>query len=206
MDLAALNLYYKLSLKKQLILYALMAFILVVINYWLFITPIIATIDREKSRELELKQQYELIVKKRLQLNHIIKHSEQLQQQLRSWKNRVADYKDLPDLLDTILKTSATNNLKISLFNPEEEQKDGDYKKIPINMIAIGSFHEIARFISDIANMQKIVSIQDLTITNENRPDTLGAGLASLANAQNLLTTEINLDIYYNTEQTANEK
>jgi type IV pilus assembly protein PilO len=70
------------------------------------------------------------------------------------------------------------------------------YEKIPIKVVVVGSFHQIADFISQIANMQAIVVIGNFTISNENKIDLLGDKLAKQAVAQHLLSAEMTLEVY----------
>lgn len=78
-----------------------------------------------------------------------------------------------------------------------ENNKDLSYQKIPIKIIVVGSYHQIAGFISEIANMSWIVVIGDFTISSEWQNSLLSDKFVKQAAAQNLLTAEMVLDIYY---------
>lgn len=71
------------------------------------------------------------------------------------------------------------------------------YNKIPINVVVVGTYHQIANFISQVANMQWIVSIGNFTISKDNQTTLLGEKLAKQAETQGLLSAELTMDIYY---------
>lgn len=75
------------------------------------------------------------------------------------------------------------------------------YIKVPIKTVVIGDFHQIADFIGQLANLSTIVVIGDFTLSNDNQASVLGDKLAKQAAAQNLLSAEITLEIYYLAER-----
>jgi type IV pilus assembly protein PilO len=71
------------------------------------------------------------------------------------------------------------------------------YVKVPIKVVAVGNYHQIADFISQVANMPLVVVIGDFIVTDENQGVLLGDKLAKQATSQHLLTSEMTLEVYY---------
>lgn len=154
----------------------------------------------EMRQEGDLKAQYESLMQKKAILNYDISHLPALRAQLAEWKKSIIKHDELAELLNTILRTSGNNHLYVSLFDPEAAAKDGEYEKLPIKLIVVGSYHQLADFISQIANLPQLVAIGDFLISTENKNDVLGDKLAKQANEQNLLTAELQLAVYYQPE------
>lgn len=152
------------------------------------------------QQEDDLKLQYDALMKKKAVLKHDLAGLPALRAQLVEWKKSIIKHEDLADLLNSILKVGTSNHLYISLFDPDAAIKEGEYEKLPIKVIVVGSYHQLADFISQLANLPQLVAIGDFIISNENKNDVLGAKLAQQANEQNLLTAEMKLAIYYQPE------
>lgn len=76
------------------------------------------------------------------------------------------------------------------------DQKMIVYKQVPIKVVVVGNYHEIADFISQLANLPWIVDVGNFTITSEDQSSVLGERLAKQAAAQHLLSAEMVLNIY----------
>ena len=159
-----------------------------------------------EQQEDDLKLQYEALSRKKTVLKHDISHLPGLQQQLVEWKKSIIKHEELAELLNTILKNASNNHLYVSLFDPDTVVKEGEYEKLPIKVIVVGSYHQLADFVSQLANLPQLVVIGDFVISNENKNDILGSKLAQQANEQKLLTIEMNLAVYYIPEAEVNEK
>jgi type IV pilus assembly protein PilO len=111
------------------------------------------------------------------------------------WQLQLIKPEQLPDLLNEILKIGTANSLQFDLFNPGEKIKADLYYKVPIKIVAEGSYNQLADFISQIANMKWLIAVDNFIIakkvvTQENKTD-----VAAVNN--NSLVSEINLEAYY---------
>ena len=51
------------------------------------------------------------------------------------------------------------------MFDPQEQELGDFYSTLPILMEVKGNYHQLANFISDLAQMPRIVTVGDLEIT-----------------------------------------
>ena len=51
------------------------------------------------------------------------------------------------------------------VFDPQQQEVGDFYSTLPILMEVKGGYHELANFISDLAQMPRIVTVEDLEIT-----------------------------------------
>lgn|SRR3990167_3195627 len=87
--------------------------------------------------------------------------------------------------------------INLGAIAPQDNATVISYAKVPIKVVVVGNYHQIASFISQVANMQWIVAIGNFTLSNENQAALLGEKLATQAGARNLLSAELMLDVYY---------
>lgn len=80
--------------------------------------------------------------------------------------------------------------------NAAPVEKPITYNKVPIKVVVVGGYHDIAEFISQVANMQWIVAIGGFTISKDTDSALLGDKVAKQAAAQNMLSAEMILDVY----------
>lgn len=176
----------------------IIAFILTLnLGYFFDISSLSAQLDSSIKREQDLKQQYQSIVRKKAELKQEIMQLPKLKKLLNEWKSSLIKQDDLADLMGDILKIGANNHLFFSMFDPAQPTKSGAYEVLPVKVVVVGSYHQIAEFISQIANIHQLVVVGDFIISSENKNDLLGAKLAEEANARNYLTTELKLMLYY---------
>lgn len=149
------------------------------------------------GQETDLKLQFESIVDKKETLKMELVQFPSLELMLKDWRKQLPTQDNLPELLNEILKMGASRHIFFTLFDPGDDVKEKPYWFVPIKMVMVGDYDQIAIFLSQLANMPWILAISDFVFSDENKNDMLGARLATIANEQNLLTAEVNLRIYF---------
>jgi len=187
--------------KKQLIVFIIIFIIVFYAGYRFDISSLKTKRTELQTNEADLKQQMTMVANKKKAVSQAIGKYGELQAMLKQWKMKLILPSALPNLLHQLLESGANNHINFSLFKPLDDVKAGAYLKVPIKVIAVGSYHQIGVFLSQIANMPYIVVISALSLSNENKADVLGAKLAESANASNFLTAEMVLDVYMQPEQ-----
>jgi type IV pilus assembly protein PilO len=83
---------------------------------------------------------------------------------------------EVPSLLVDISQTGLAAGLQEKLFQPAPEVKKDFYAELPIRIRLTGSYHEFGTFVSGIAALPRIVTLHDITITQDGKdagPDRL---------------------------------
>jgi len=161
------------------------------------------SLTSNRQQESDLKNQLETVISKEATIRDYTSQYSDFQLLLNQWQKKMIRYNELPGLLNDILKMGANYQLYFSLVDPGEDTKEGDYYKVPIKIVAVGSYHQLSEFISQVANLPQILVISDFTISRENKNDELGAKLAAEATEKNLLTAELFLEVYHLPENQA---
>ena len=71
---------------------------------------------------------------------------------------------EVPSLLEDISQTGQMGGLEELLFQPADELQREFYAELPIRMRLSGSYHELGRFVSDVAALPRIVTLHDVAI------------------------------------------
>lgn len=195
-----LNNIHEWPIATRCVVIALICVIVFYIGYKWDIAALQKKLQTSQAEENDLKLQYQAVIKKQMAARLELIHFNDMRVLLTQWQQKLVRYDELPELLNQILKIGNNNSLYFSLFDPGDGVEDNHYQKIPIKIIAAATYHQLADFISQIANLPWIIVIDNFGITTENKNDVLGTKLAETANSQNLLTLSLMLNIYYKPE------
>jgi type IV pilus assembly protein PilO len=72
---------------------------------------------------------------------------------------------EMPDLLDDVSNTGKKNGLEFELFKPEDEQPRDFYAAKPITIKAKANYHQFGAFVSGVAALSRIVTLENVTLT-----------------------------------------
>jgi type IV pilus assembly protein PilO len=72
---------------------------------------------------------------------------------------------EMPDLLDDVSNTGKKNGLDFELFKPEAEQPRDFYAAKPITIKAKANYHQFGAFVSGVAALPRIVTLENVTLT-----------------------------------------
>jgi type IV pilus assembly protein PilO len=90
----------------------------------------------------------------------------ELQQELNRARNELPDKPDVAQLLAQLGNKARQSGLDIDRFEPKGEKAKGFYAEIVFSVQVHGSFHEISTFIDSLSQMDRIINVSDLTMTN----------------------------------------
>ena len=123
------------------------------------------SLDYERAQELELRQTF--TVKKGMVVNLPAYQAQmiQIKEMLDELVRQLPDSSEVPSLLIDITEAGGRRGLEFVVFDPQEQELGDFYSTLPILMEVKGDYHQLANFISDLAQMPRIVTVGDLEIT-----------------------------------------
>ncbi len=185
---------YEWPFAMQAVMLGVGALLIIYLGYLIDLSTLQSQIIINEQQVQDLKQQLQSSLNKEVDIKNEVLQLPELKALLKQWQqDKFVDETMLPSLLDTILKEGENNQLKFSTFDPIKEVKEGDYAKVPVKIQMTGTYNEIATFISQIANMQKIVLIGNFSIKKEG--SSAAATMSSLT-SDDMLTADMTLEIY----------
>ena len=132
--------------------------------YYFVYTPKVAVLKaaREELKSQELKLNTFKI--KARSLKKFEKEMAEVQGQFNQAMKALPDKKELPSLLVGISKAGGSAGLEFLLFQPEPEVNKEFYEEIPLSMTVSGGYSQVADFFFQVASLNRIVNIRDLSM------------------------------------------
>lgn len=141
------------------------ALLAVLIALWfLWLNSSQELLQHEQDTEIKLREEYKLKLTKAVNLDVLKKQREQVQQYVTQLEKQLPSKAEMYALLSDINTARAGRGLQSDLFKPGQIAVKEYYAELPITLKVTGRYHDIAAFASDIANLSRIVTLNNLTI------------------------------------------
>lgn len=131
---------------------------------WKFVLPAFDEIEQLESEEQELKKTFEKQSRKAANLEAYRQQLAEMERSFGTMLRQLPNTTEVESLLVDLSQTSAANNLKVDYFKPTGEVAKEFYAEYPIDMRVYGKYHELAKFVSDVAALPRIVTLHDISI------------------------------------------
>lgn len=148
--------------------YALFVFttIAVVVALWfLWLSGSEDALQLEQDKEVTLRADYKTKLTKAVNLDVLKKQREQVQQYVTQLEKQLPSKSEMDALLSDINQAGLGRSLQFDLFRPGQVAVKEYYAELPIAIKVSGRYHDIGSFASDIANLSRIVTLNNLSIS-----------------------------------------
>ena len=142
----------------------LLSFIVCVMGYQLIIKSNIEQYNILTQKEGELKSAFERVQHQASNLEAYRVQMNMMTERFGNMLKQLPTKNEMPSLLEDISKTGIASGLTFDLFAPEPEILHDFYVELPIQISVIGNYHQLAVFLSRVAEMSRIVTLHDLVI------------------------------------------
>lgn len=142
-------------------------------------------LDSARSKEKTLKDDFVVKQAKAANLDAYKAQMEEMRRSFGAMLRQLPSKTEVAELLVDISQTGLQNGLEFELFKPEAEKPADFYAELPIKIKVMGGYHEFGRFVSDVAALSRIVTLQDFTISMP--PPKGGASKTAAPNSDSLL-------------------
>jgi type IV pilus assembly protein PilO len=129
---------------------------------WLSDTQIELTTEREK--EVKLRDEYKVKLAKAVNLEALKKQREQVQQYVLQLEKQLPSKSEMDALLSDINQAGIGRSLQFDLFRPGQVTVKEYYAELPISVRVTGRYHDMGAFAADVANLSRIVTINNMSI------------------------------------------
>lgn len=127
------------------------------------------TLQAEQDKEVVLREDYKKKLTKAVNLDVLRKQREQVQQYVTQLEKQLPSKAEMDALLSDINQAGLGRSLQFELFRPGQIAVKEYYAELPITIKVTGKYHDIGSFASDIANLSRIVTLNNLSLSP--RPD-----------------------------------
>jgi type IV pilus assembly protein PilO len=90
---------------------------------------------------------------------------EKLNEELKDALTQLPNEKEIPEILKNISSLGKESNLEFTLFRPKPEEPQQFYAKVPIELVALGSYHNIGIFFDKVSKLPRIINVVDFNMT-----------------------------------------
>jgi len=90
---------------------------------------------------------------------------EKLNEELKNALTQLPNEKEIPEILKNISSLGKESNLEFTLFRPKPEEPQQFYAKVPIELVALGSYHNIGIFFDKVSKLPRIINVVDFNMT-----------------------------------------
>ncbi len=122
-------------------------------------------LEDEQAKEVTLRADYKVKLAKAVNLEVLKKQREQVLQYVTQLEKQLPSKAEMDALLSDINQAGLGRSLQFDLFRPGQVLVRDYYAELPIALRVTGRYHDIGAFASDIANLSRIVTLNNLTIT-----------------------------------------
>ncbi|HMW23574.1 MAG TPA: type 4a pilus biogenesis protein PilO [Burkholderiaceae bacterium] len=160
-------------LLPKLAAWTAVAVLAVVVGWFAILSPTVDDLTVEENKELQLKEQYKNKLAQAINLDELRKQKLQVQEYVTQLERQLPGKAEMDALLSDINQAGLGRGLQFELFRPGQVIVRDYYAELPIALRVTGRYHDMGAFAADVANLSRIVTLHNLSIT--------GAG-AQLAN------------------------
>jgi type IV pilus assembly protein PilO len=132
------------------------------LNYGLLVMPVEDQISAQAITQEKLNQQLAEKQEIAQNLNERRREMDNLEQKLAEALTELPEQKDVEELLAQLNDIGKKSGLEIQTVEPGAEAAASFYSQIPIKMVVTGNYHEIAMFMQEVANMRRIVNVNNI--------------------------------------------
>lgn len=151
-------------LPRMALYLALMAAIVVAL-WFVWLTGSNDELEAEQKKEIALRDDYKKKLAQAVNLDALKKQREQVQQYVIQLEKQLPSKAEMDALLSDINQAGLGRSLSFELFRPGAVGVKEYYAELPISLRVSGRFHDVGSFTSDIANLSRIVTLNNLNIT-----------------------------------------
>jgi type IV pilus assembly protein PilO len=126
-------------------------------------------LEAERAKEPGLKQDYRGKLSQAVNLPELRKQKQQVEEYVTQLEKQLPGKAEMDALLTDINQAGIGRGLQFELFRPGAVAVRDYYAELPITIRVSGRYHDIGAFAADVANLSRIVTLHDLSISGVQR-------------------------------------
>ncbi len=136
----------------------------------------ITNLESVEKKEVTLKSDFKSKQNKAVNLPLYKKQMEEMERSFGAMLRQLPSKTEVAELLVDVSQTGLSNGLKFQLFKPKDEIPAEFYAELPIQLKVTGEFHEFGKFVSNVAGLPRIVTLQEIAIEPVSKGGKLNKG------------------------------
>jgi type IV pilus assembly protein PilO len=125
-------------------------------------------LDRAQDEEARLRVSYSEKKAKAVNLELYVQQLKEIEQAFGALLKQLPNKSEMDALLTDINQAGLGRGLQFELFRPAARERIADfYAELPITVRVTGNYHDMGAFASDVAQLPRIVTLNDIGIVND---------------------------------------
>ncbi|MBT9612373.1 MAG: type 4a pilus biogenesis protein PilO [Burkholderiales bacterium] len=138
---------------------------LLLAGYWFIWKAQMEALDQSRQEEQRLRTEFLDKKKQALNLDLYREQVKEIEQAFGALVRQLPNKSEMDALLTDINQAGLGRGLEFDLFKPGAETMRDFYAELPITVRITGSYHDLGRFASDVAQLPRIVTLNNLAIS-----------------------------------------
>jgi type IV pilus assembly protein PilO len=136
----------------------------VVFGWFVYLDGQQQELDQGQDEEVKLKEAYKQKVQQAINLESLRKQKEQVGEYVATLEKQLPSKAEMDALLSDINQAGLGRGLQFELFKPGQVVVKDYYAELPIDIKVSGGYHDVGSFTSDIANLPRIVTLNNMSL------------------------------------------
>lgn len=136
------------------------------IGWFLYLQGQQEELTQGEQEEIKLRDEYKVKVQQAVNLDALRKQKQQVGEYVATLEKQLPSKAEMDALLSDINQAGLGRGLQFELFKPGQVVVKDYYAELPINIKVTGNYHDVAAFTSDIANLPRIVTLNNLALNS----------------------------------------
>jgi type IV pilus assembly protein PilO len=149
----------------KLAAFTAVAVAVIALGWFLLLSPTADELETERNRESGLRTEYRAKLAQAVNLGELRKQKIQVQEYVTQLEKQLPGKAEMDALLSDINQAGLGRGLQFELFRPGQVAVKEYYAELPITLRVSGRYHDIGSFAADVANLSRIVTLHNLTIS-----------------------------------------
>jgi type IV pilus assembly protein PilO len=154
----------------KLALWIAVVLVCAVVGWWFVWSDQLDELDKLRQQEATLKDQYRVKIQQAINLEELRRQKEQVNQSVLTLEKQLPSKAEMDALLSDINQAGIGRGLQFELFRPGQVVLKDYYAELPITVRVSGRYHDLGAFTSDIANLPRIVTLNNLNVQTMKSP------------------------------------
>lgn len=135
-----------------------------VLGWFLYLSGQQEELEQGEQAEVKLKEEYKTKLMQAINLNALRKQKEQVSEYVATLEKQLPSKAEMDALLSDINQAGLGRGLQFELFKPGQVVVKDYYAELPIDIKVTGNYHDVGSFTSDIANLPRIVTLNNMSL------------------------------------------
>ena len=138
------------------------------LGYFFYWSEQFAQQESGAAQEQTLRAEYEAKMAQAINLEALKEQKNQVDQYVARLERQLPNKSQIADLLSDINQAGVGRGLQFQMFKPGQEVLRDYYAELPIDIRVNGRYHDMGAFAADMANLPRIVTLNNLAILDKD--------------------------------------